>query len=34
MLMHIYIILGQDTIMFQWSFILASFTIEVLVFTG
>ena len=31
---HIYIILGQDAILFEWSFIFASYTIRVLIFTG
>ena len=30
---HTYLILGQDTIIFQWSFIFASSTIRALIFT-
>ena len=32
--MHIYLISGQDAILFQWKFIFASSTIKVLIFTG
>ena len=33
MYMHIYMVSVQDTIMFQWSFTFASYTIKVLILT-